>query len=273
MYVTEVSIREAAERLAVHPSRVRALVSAGQLTGRRVGSQWVVDLAALDRRQEIVGAGATSRALSTRVAWAAAALLDGVQTDWLTTSERARLRSRLRAHDAGEWQTYSRWLTSRQTSAARYRIAEDDMDVLLATDGVVATGASAARAYRLGLGTSGQVEVYADTALADRLIRDFFLVRSERGNALIRTVDGDWHRRTSGSAAGQTVAARLMVAADLIDTEDARSRATGTNLLNTVLAVFSTTKSTAATMAGTAVAAAKMSKTTTGRGDGARVGV
>ncbi len=233
--VTEMTVRDAAELLGVDPSRVRALVGSGALAGRRFGSQWMVRQDAVERRAELVGAGARSRAMSARTAWAAADLLDGGKAAWLTTSERARLRARLVSHAAGGWQTYARWLSSRQTAATRYRIADRDVAGLLADDGIVATGASAAAAHALGLGSAGQAEVYADSATERRLVEDWFLIRSDTGNLLVRAVDGDWHRRTGSVVDGRAVAARLMVAVDLLDADDARSRAAGENLLARLL--------------------------------------
>ncbi|MCA1712782.1 MAG: helix-turn-helix domain-containing protein [Actinobacteria bacterium] len=230
------TVTQAAQHLGVNAARVRALVSSGALAGRRIGSQWVVDRGAIERRGQIVGAGGRSRSMSARVAWAAADLLDGGNAAWLATSERARLRSRLAAHGAAGWQTYSRWLASRQTSADRYRVGDGDIAAVLAADGVVATGASAASAYGLGLSAAGQAEAYADSATAAGLVDEFFLIRSTSGNLLLRTVDGDWHRRTAAAEQGRATAARLMVAVDLLDADDTRSRSAGRGLLAGLLA-------------------------------------
>lgn len=238
------TVRDAAALLGVDPSRVRALLRSGALAGQRFGSQWMVRQDAVERRAELVGAGARSRALSARTAWAAADILDGGKAAWLTTSERARLRARLASHAAGGWRTYARWLSSRQTAATRYRIADRDVAGLLADDGIVATGASAA-AHALGLGSAGQSEVYADSATERRLAEDWFLIRSDTGNLLVRAVAGDWHRRTGSIVDGRAVAARLMVAADLLDADDARSRAAGENLLARLLSDHAASRHTA----------------------------
>lgn len=235
MYVADVSVSEAARRLAVHPSRVRSLIATGQLQARRIGAQWVVDDADLEERKGFVAAGATSRAMSTRVAWAAAALLDGDDADWLATSERSRLRARLRAHEVEDWQTYRRWLGSRQTAVTRFRVADSDVQVLLAREGVVAAGLSAAGAYQLGLGTSGQADAYVSPAVLADLVEDFFLIESAVGKLTLRTVDGDWHLRTAQYRRGECVAARLMVAVDLLDAGDARSHEAGRELLQAAL--------------------------------------
>lgn len=92
----ELTVVEAAHRLALDPSRVRALVAGGFLAGRRVGDRWLVDTATVERWADVVGPGARSRPMSPRVAWAAADLLDGGRADWLTAGERSRLRRRRR---------------------------------------------------------------------------------------------------------------------------------------------------------------------------------
>lgn len=232
MYVADVSVSDAARRLAVHPSRVRSLIATGQLQARRIGAQWVVDDVDLEEREGFVAAGATSRAMSARIAWAAAALLDGDDPDWLATSERSRLRARLRAHDAKDWQIYRRWLSSRQTAVTCFRVADSDVPALLARDGVVAAGVSAGSAYRLGLGTSGQADAYVSASLLADLVEEFFLIQTGVGNLSLRTVDGDWHLRTAWDG---RVAARLAVAVDLMDAGDARSRSAGRELLHALL--------------------------------------
>jgi excisionase family DNA binding protein len=94
VYVAELSVREAAQRLGVTPARVRALLEQGGLTGRRVGSQWIVDDDSVRNRLDMA-ASTRGRPLSCRGAWSAAALSDGQATPWLASSERSRLRSRL----------------------------------------------------------------------------------------------------------------------------------------------------------------------------------
>ena len=137
----ELSVREAAQRLDVNQARVRALLQAGRLGGRRIGSQWVVEADAVRRRLD-VAASDRARPLSVRSAWCAAALLDLQQVPWLTTSERSRLRARLSKHPATDVPTY-RWWMQKRGSTVRYRIAEADITELLTTRGVVAGGISA----------------------------------------------------------------------------------------------------------------------------------
>jgi excisionase family DNA binding protein len=54
----EMTVREAANRLGLDPSRVRLFASTGALPARRVGRQWVVDETAVDHRMVLAAAGA-----------------------------------------------------------------------------------------------------------------------------------------------------------------------------------------------------------------------
>ena len=226
---------EAARLLSVDPSRVRALVTSGRLSGRRVGSQWVVDRVAVEQRRVSMAAGAVGRPMVPRIAWGAAHLLNHGSAPWLTSSEKSRLRTRMRSHPADRWPVHSRWLATRQTSVTRYLIGDKDIELLLAEDGVVATGVSAAAGYRIGLGASGQGDAYVTGELAKRLIAEFFLIPSVNGLLTLRVVEGGWHLQTAQTQAGQVLGPRLMVAIDLVDLGDARSIATGTALLAELL--------------------------------------
>lgn len=232
--MSELTVSEAAEHLSVHQTRVRELLQAGTLTGRRVGRQWLIDVDVLDRHRELILAGATSRAMSTRIAWAAGALLDGHETCWLASSERSRLRSRLLRH-TGEVATFQRWLSARQVGTERVRVADADIASLLKERDVVATGISAAAAHGTRLTAAGEAEVYTTASLAKRLTKKYFLVGSERGNLLLRVVDGDWHLDTSTVRDEGRVTTRLMTAVDLLDGGDTRSTTVGRTLLNEAL--------------------------------------
>jgi excisionase family DNA binding protein len=228
VYVAELSVSEAADRLGVTQARVRSLLASGRLVGRRAGSLWLVDSDAVAQRVETV-ATAKGRPFSTRIAWTAAALLDGQETTWLSTSERSRLRTRLRQQDA---QTYRWWMQAR-ASTTRYRIADTDIAELFTTPGVVLGGISAASHYGLGLGHGNEAEIYTDAA--DRLVDEFFLVASARGNLVLHSDITGWHHKTAHPADGVSVAPRLVVAADLLDSDDTRSRSAGERLLKQVL--------------------------------------
>lgn len=229
----ELTTREAAERLSVNQSRVRALVASGGLSARRVGDRWLVDADSVDRQAAFTSARATGRSMSQRIGWAAADLADGGEADWLGGNERSRLRQRLSTASSSE--VMQRWLRSRCDSVSRYRVGEGDLAALLATEGVVRTGVSAAEAYRLGLGAAGAGDAYVTADVEQRLMDEFFLISSQTGNLTLRVVTDDWHQRTARQMGGQSVAARLVVGVDLADDTDVRTQSAGRTLIGTVL--------------------------------------
>lgn len=233
------TVPEAAVHLGVHPSRVRELLHARTLTGRRVGRQWLIKVDDLDRHRELIRGGATSRAMSARTAWAAGALLDGQDTAWLASSERSRLKSRLLQH-AEEVATFRRWLSARQTRVERFRVADPDIPALLKEDGVVATGISAAGAHGARLSAVGEADAYVTAAVASALKKKYFLIASDRGNLLLRTVDGSWHTDTAVQCDGTPTTTRLMTALDLLDGTDTRSATAGRALLRKALRSLTT---------------------------------
>lgn len=232
--MTEMTTGEAAARLGVNQSRVRALVGSGVLAARRVGSQWLVDADSVDRQREMKQAHATGRAMAQRVAWAAGDLTDGGSAAWLSASDRSRLRRRLR--DAASVDVLRRWLSSRASTVERYRVGERDLDAVLARSSVVSTGVSAATAYGLGLGTGSSGDAYVTADVAASLVRDVFLIESHTGNLKLRIVDHDLHLATARSINGRQVATRLFVGVDLADDKDTRTRRAGRALLRAVLA-------------------------------------
>lgn len=230
----ELTTREAAERLSVNQSRVRALVASGGLSARRVGDRWLVDPDSVDRQLALTSARATGRSMSQRIAWAAADLADGGDAAWLAANERSRLRQRLAAA-ATSSEVMQRWLRTRADSVSRYRVGERDLDALLADDGVVRTGVSAAEAYRLGLGTAGTGAAYVTADVEQRLVDEFFLIPSQTGNLTLRIVAEGWHQRTARQFGGHRVATRLVVGVDLADDTDVRAQSAGRTLIRTVL--------------------------------------
>jgi hypothetical protein len=124
-----------------------------------------------------------------------------------------------------------------RASVTRYRIADADIAELAADQAVVVGGISAAAPYDLGLSSAGEAEVYVGVSDLTRLVEEFFLVESERGNLVLHVEDSgaDWHRRTARVVKGVPAVPRLVVAADLLDGHDTRSRSAGARLLGHVL--------------------------------------
>jgi hypothetical protein len=135
---------------------------------------------------------------------------------------------------------FRRWLSARQARTERFRIADADVAAFLLEQGVVATGISAARSHGQRLGAAGEAEAYVTAVVAKKLSKKYFLVASERGNLLLRTVHGTWHTDTAVERDGLNVTTRLMTAVDLLDSTDTRSVTAGGNLLREALRGLST---------------------------------
>lgn len=230
VYMSDVlTTQQAAERLGVHPSRVRALIAAGTLTATRAGSQWLVDVDSLDRQADLVAAGATARSFAPRTAWGAAALCDGLP-DKLTTAERRRLRNRLAHVASGGTETCAlmrRWLSQRADSVRRYRVSERDITDLLGTPGVMPTGISTAETYDLGLAAGGAADAYVNEDIRRELVKTHFLIDSARGNLTLRV--------TATETSDTGIAPRLIAGVDLADDTDTRTRAAGCRLISEAL--------------------------------------
>jgi excisionase family DNA binding protein len=225
------STSDAAARLGTTPGRVRALIASGMLPAERVGGRWLVSHYAVADRGETLPV--PIRSMSARIAWAAAALVDGLPVDWLGSDELSRLRRRIREDD-GDPATWRAWL--RRRSAAIHRFAASDLDALLADGRVVATGISAARAYGSDLASTGEAEVYVATA-ADlaALRRAYGLVMSSAPNLTVHVADGPWPALTATVRRGRRVVPAAIVAADLMAASDSRSRHAGEAVLRRAL--------------------------------------
>jgi excisionase family DNA binding protein len=235
MSVMAVDVLEAARRLRVSPERVRQLIAAGDLAATRIAGRHVLDEDTVDELAERTRPAAV-RAFSRRLAWAAAALVDGEQPGWVSQSELSRLRRRLRDtdRDVDAWRTR---LKARAATTRTYRVAAGNVRRLLRSPGVARSGVSAR-----GLVTDRQIS--ADTAAgwlahADDLVeltRRFAMLPSDQGNVLLRVADVDGMNSASATTAGKDRDAyRLIVAADLLESSDARTSRAGRALLHGAL--------------------------------------
>lgn len=91
----EISVREAAQRLGVDDSRVRAMLRLSTLAGRRVSGRWLVDGDDLAHRE--AHRPPRGRPMSPVRAWGLLSLLEGGRAPWLSPAERSQVRAQLRA--------------------------------------------------------------------------------------------------------------------------------------------------------------------------------
>lgn len=229
----ELTTLQAAARLGVSPARVRALINSGGLTARRVGTLWLIDSASIEHQRGLTSAGATSRAMSPRIAWAAADLADGGTAAWLSATERSRLRRRLTT--TTDVDIVRRWMSRHASSIHRYKVGPKDLTALLTDRRIVRTGISAVESYRLGLGTGGAADVYVSSEDLDQLVRGYVLLSTGPGNLTVRVDDVGLYRAVTRTIDRRLVVPRLIAGADLADDTDARTRSTGRRLLAEVL--------------------------------------
>ena len=144
-YNSLIPVAEAASRLDVHPSRIRAMALAGQLDALKIAGRWLIDEASIEHRLE--SDIANGRPFSSKNAWALICIAQGERVDWISSSERSRLRRQLSERGlsdlAPRLRTRAEVLRLRAHPAALDRIASEDS--------VVRAGVSAAAEHGLDI--------------------------------------------------------------------------------------------------------------------------
>jgi excisionase family DNA binding protein len=218
-----ITTTEAARRLRVSPREVRRLIAAGDLTAESTGRFFLVDETSLQARARVTVR--MGRALAPRTAWAALWEASGERAEWLDRSTRSRLRAWIRRHD-GEY----------IAQACRRRAVRHDLRVLpayltavVSDAAVVTSGMSLAGDLNADVVTAGEVvaEVYCAQDTSDRL-RDTFKIGAAGQTNLVLRVP---------SFADPRVLDRdrmpvAVVAIDLLESADVRTRRAGTQLLD-----------------------------------------
>ena len=195
------------------------MLSDGVLQGQRVGREWAIE-------EHALGAAAwrrpAHRPWRPSSAWAVLALADDIELR-CKPYERHRAARRLEIglpNLLGRLACRARKRSFYAHPATRDRIAVQP--------GVVRTAASASPEHRLGIVGSGPLEAYvAHSGLL--AIRDAYVIeeRSERANLLFRVVEDDlWPFPDEADVAPPAV-----VAVDLLESDDERSRRAGAELL------------------------------------------
>jgi len=224
---TVMSTREAAEALNVSERRIRELVTTGQLPAERVAGRLLVDVNAVHRRA--AGTVPATRPLSARMAWGLLWTAAGESASWLSATERARVRRLLRERDVTDWA----WLCRRRAAVHRLRVLPSYLEPVLDAEGVVRSGVSARRAYRLDVLATDEGEAYTATPTLQALTRDFGLgADTERPNLTLRVPALDWQV----VGAGRAVMPLTVVAVDLLDSGEPRSMRSARRLLQTARA-------------------------------------
>lgn len=224
----EITSRHAAEELGVTQQRIQTLFAAGDLRGRMVAGRLLVDSGDIQAR--LLRRPGRGRPLAARVAWGMLWELSGERAHWLAASERSRLRTSIRRLNAEEVVPRVR----RRAALCRYRILPTYVDRIAADEGCVAGGVSGASAAGADIVAIGFAEVYAAKATMDRLVRQYAMTQPGNDadiNVNLRVLDDDLTFLLNGI----THMPSAVVACDLMESPEPRTRRAGTLLLDDLL--------------------------------------
>jgi hypothetical protein len=177
------SAADAAARLGVVPSRVRALAAAGQLEGHKLGRQWVFSVADIERRAS--RGRVAGRPLSPPAALGLLFELSGQPADWLDRVARWKV---LHSQAAGDLSLLVA-RAGRRAERIERRAHPSDLPRMAAEPGVVRGGISAVADHRIDLVAPGAIELYVDRKRAEELMRRYSLMSSAEPNVVLHVVD------------------------------------------------------------------------------------
>jgi excisionase family DNA binding protein len=216
----DITVAEAARRLRLHPTRVRALLRAGELIGQKLGAHWLVDEASARRR--LGSARAEGRPFSAKRAWGFLLLLSGEDAPWLDRASRSRLRARAR-------RSHIRALLPRlrrRASVHHFRASADAIARIQASPALVPSGASAAAHYGASIVARQQIDGYVAEPQLRELSYRLVLepIEPELANVVLRV------SAFPLALKGRSVAPIGVVAVDLAESADQRGQRAGVQL-------------------------------------------
>jgi hypothetical protein len=216
--ITLVSTAEAGERLGISMRQAQRLARDGRLG--RVGIDRIDYASVLHLMSE--RRGDHHRAWSEKTAWAAVALLSGIETDWLGQAQRSRLKKSLRSMTGADVARRARNRATihrlRGHSAVVRRLATEVTQTGSESD----IGGLAAVASRL--------DGYVDASHINHLIGTYRLEDDWDGDITLRSTSFDIEkvRRVADES-------RVLAAVDLAGSLDTRERSAGLAILDTTL--------------------------------------
>jgi excisionase family DNA binding protein len=239
----EIDVREAARRLGVNDSRVRQLLRAGDLRGRRLGGSWLIladDVVRLQRSGRRPG-----RPLAPKRAWAVLDLLDGGRAAWLSDSARSQVRRYLADQvdpDADDWRAVLRGRSLVVDAAAHPAAVER----LRRMDAVRSGGPNAAigRGFDLVALAEPVPEFYVPEELWPALSRSLALREAADADLRLRVPKEVWPFVDPGLGRQGRVGDAVL-AADLLEAAEPRAVAAGAARLGELLAGWQSDRSRA----------------------------
>ncbi len=220
-----VTTAKAAERLGVSTHEVRRLIAAGELSASRMSRLLLVDEESLlQRERQVIYPG---RALAPNTAWAALLEVSGERAEWLDRATRSRLKAWLRRTDAEKIAVACR----RRAQRYSLRVLPTYQQELLSSPRVVLSGITVASAVGADIiaRTEDIPEFYCDNANLNILKSKYGLVSASPNNLIVRVPKFKWpfaDRRQMPIA---------VIAVDLLESAEVRTRRAGRELLETAL--------------------------------------
>lgn len=192
------------------------MIEAGQIDATKIGGHWLVDSVDIERvasSRNPVGA-----TFSPKNAWGILLLASQLEAPWLSASERSRIKNRLRKQPLMD-------LVQRLRSRAqvnRFRCHPSDLKRIEAESALVLSGVSAADEWDVDLVASDTVEGYGQESDLKKLIRKYALKKSSSGEVRLSVPTGIWPFPRDCR-----VAPHAVVAVDLVESQDERTRRAG----------------------------------------------
>lgn len=214
-----ISVADAAVRIGLDPSRVRALAKSGQLPAEKIADRWLIDASALARRIGRRPEG--GRPFEPRKAWALLFLYSGQDAPWLSAVERSRLRAIVRDRRIEDVEAR----LGRRAAARFFAGGERARNGIARSSDFVRSGVSAAQHYKVSLRSSRIIDGYLPRGRGERAIYTYALREvDEREAEIVLRVADFWplDRRAFAPIAA--------VAADLLDSSDERTARAGREL-------------------------------------------
>ncbi|HEY0889444.1 MAG TPA: helix-turn-helix domain-containing protein [Nocardioides sp.] len=224
----DIAVKDAAQRLGVSESRIRQLLIAGDLNGRRIGRAWLVDaddIARLQGQQRRPG-----RPVGPKRAWAIIDILSGGSAPWLSYSERSQVRSyaaRLDEPSADDWRAILRGRSElRPVQAHPAALARLDR-----FDHVLLAGSAEAvrRGFDLVAAGEPRPEIYMPIKEWGHIARGLALRPSHDANLIIH------HPMLVWPFEGRDAVPDATIAADLLHSAEPRAVRAGQLRLNELL--------------------------------------
>jgi hypothetical protein len=219
-----VSVADAATRLGLSERRVRALAAKGQVPAQKIANRWFVEVDRLSERRR--SAGARGRPFSDRHALGLLFLASGEDPQWLSAYEKWRLRRYALPRLSDLMPRLN------QRAGVHSVRAPESLVKRLANDpNFIRSGVSAADHYRADISSRSVLDGYYKERAFKNLVYRYALqpVPEGEANLVVRGIEDDTalSRRQFMPVA--------VVAADLADSADARTRRAGMQLMRGLL--------------------------------------